>query len=295
SSGVGTTKAWRASFWNLASFDYINSYARRDKPRLEFNDVRLWEASGLPMTRIDEQHIPRSLIRNHDFKERMSEKMACRTLIWVVLKTLYFVFLNDQDSAGCVGNGVYHGHTESFHWHQIDQHLNDWYGALPNTFETCLRISNPSQRSIDPMPQPPSPFATAPTATIPFPQLFYTSSMGATALLLYHFTRILVLLNKPPDDPRRQTGVGRLQWHRRFSQQINHHAEEICGIAIGRPQPGVQIHLVQPLYLAGLCLDSDERKVVLADLLVGVQRRTGYSTEWRVIKLKEEWGWVDNP
>ena len=88
SSGVGTTKAWRASVWNLASFDYINSYARRDKTRFEFNDVRLWEAFGLPMTQLVGQHVPSSLTRSHDFRETMTDKMACRTFIWVVLKTL---------------------------------------------------------------------------------------------------------------------------------------------------------------------------------------------------------------
>lgn len=299
SSGIGITKAWRASLWNLASFDYINSYARKVKPRLEFDDVHLWQAAGLPMVQVGGQHVPSSLIRIDGSSERMTEVTACRTLVWVVLKALYYIS-DDQDSASAgFGDDVSYNHAAGpAHWHQLDQHLKDWYAVLPTNFETCVRIAQIHRHPIDSARlSPASSFTTAPTARIPFPQLFYTSSMGATALLLYHFTRILILLNKPPDDypGRHHTGIGRLQSHRQFSRLIDHHAEEICGIAIGRPQPDVQMHLVQPLYLAGLCLDSDERKIVLADLLIGLQRRSGYPTKWRVINLKEEWRWGIEP
>lgn len=271
---VRITQAWRASFWNLASFDYINSYARRSQTRLKFDDVHLWEASGLSMAWVDGQHVPSSLVR-HGSAEGMTETMACRTLVWIVLKTLHYVFPSDH------GDDAPRFQNETANWHQLEQHLKDWHSALPASFEACIRM-------------PPRPLHETHSSiiSVPFPQLFYTSTMGATALLLYHFTRLLVLLNKPPDEPRRQSGLGRLQSHRQFSEQVNHHAGEICGIALGRPQHGAQLHLVQPLCLAGLCLDSEARRVVLADLLVGVQRRTGYSTEWRVVKLREEWGWM---
>lgn len=50
---------------------------------------------------------------------------------------------------------------------------------------------------------PPKPQVHTPTVNIPFPQLLYTSTMGSTVLLLYHFTRLLILLNKSPRTPRR--------------------------------------------------------------------------------------------
>lgn len=53
----------------------------------------------------------------------------------------------------------------------------------------------------------------------------------------------------------------------------------------------MRIHALQPLYVAGQCLTGEGERRVVLDLLRGVERETGWCTEYRVRGLKGEWGW----
>ena len=114
--------------------------------------------------------------------------------------------------------------------------------------------------------------------------------MCAAALQLYHFAWILLLLNKPAaahNDQRSVSSV--LRSYREVLEKAACHSREICGIALARPKGAVRVQMQQPLYLAGLCLDTPgDRKVVL-DLLRDIEADTGCPTEFRVHQLLNEW------
>lgn len=232
--------------------------------------------------------IPKLLIQDtsSDGQDKMSEAEACRTLLWIVIKTLALIAMT--------GDRGYHAEikaeeagpgSEAASWRQIEEHLRHWYASMPEAFELLSRVNSTHEDPMDiDLSYPSAPPSTA--TTIPFPQLVFTNSMATSALMLYHFTCLLVELQRIPG--------GRSETCRRpppDMSRISYHAGEICGIAVGRPQAGAQVHLVQPLHLAGLCLESYRQKVVLADLLVGLQRRSGCSSVWKLKDLKKAWGW----
>ncbi|ENH62169.1 MOSC domain-containing protein 1, mitochondrial [Fusarium oxysporum f. sp. cubense race 1] len=284
-------KAWKASFWNFVCFDYVISYAGRSKPSIGFPDARLWHQSGLSLTEVDGQFVPASLVGDiHSSSPKMTETIACRTLLWIILRILDCVVSDGQVSEGQQANGRVHQRCRTTchqgmgtaPWEQVDEYLRNWYMALPDTFEPCLRA--------------PQPFPALASSSIraPLQGFFIANPMGATALPLYHFSRILFLLHSHVTDEafNSATGSRRIKIYRQFSRQVNHHAVEICSAAAGQPPPAAQMHLIQPLYLAGLCLDSQEQRSIIKGLLVDLQRQTGFPTE-RVLKQLEE-GWDED-
>lgn len=50
--------------------------------------------------------------------------------------------------------------------------------------------------------------------------------------------------------------------------------------------------MTQPLYVAGQCLTHHRERRVLLDLLRGIEMDYGWPTQYRVLQLEEEWGWV---
>ena len=280
------SKAWEASFWNFATFDYITSYSTRSNPRLDFTDARLWQAAGLPMASKDGQYVPKLLVENvsPNGPEKMTETESCRVLVWIVIRTLASVATASARGPTIKAEGIGQA-LELDCWRDIEDHLNRWHSAIPDTFELLSRVTSTKQDPMD-LDFSYSSASSSPTS-IPFPQLFFTNSMATSALLLYHFTCLLVLLQRIPGHPSDMASPGASP----DMSRVSYHAEEICGIATGRPQIEAQVHLLQPLHLAGLCLESYQQKVVLADLLVGLQRRNGCATVWKLKELKRVWGW----
>ena len=113
----------------------------------------------------------------------------------------------------------------------------------------------------------------------------------AAAFQLYHFARILLLLNKPMQPQE----TSRLKAYREVCNEAIKHAHQIVGIALGRPHPAVRVEMLLPLYIAGLCLDADEERKVLLEILRAIEQDTGCSTESRCLELMKEWGWSQEP
>ena len=82
-----------------------------------------------------------------------------------------------------------------------------------------------------------------------------------------------------------------LKAYRDITSECIGHAHQIVGIALGRPQPAVRVEMLLPLYVAGLCLDANEERKVVLDLLKAIEKDTGCSTEKRCGMLTKEWGW----
>jgi hypothetical protein len=104
--------------------------------------------------------------------------------------------------------------------------------------------------------------------------------------------RIILLINKPHESTaRRSTLSNRLTSYRSIELEVRHHSQEICGIALARPEGSVRIHQVQPLFVAGQCLvDNRERRIIL-DLLRSIESDLGWATDYRVQQLLKEWDW----
>ncbi|UNI14095.1 hypothetical protein JDV02_000767 [Purpureocillium takamizusanense] len=293
-SSLTPTKAWVASFWNFAWVDYVVSYTRHTAPHIDTENMSMWRAAGLPLCDFDGLRMPETLRDAHMSPPRlMTETAACRTLLWIVLETLKFVTLAEMEDKNMAaeqdswsGRARQHqGHALSFrrqHWHRVRQHLESWKVALPVTFEPCVRISSHGQ------PRPGSSTPLQPD----IPELFYSSAMCATAALLYHVTQIILMLHKPVDRTA-QSATRLLHAQRQTSSLIEEHAREICALALGQSTLAVRMHMSRPLHLAGLCLQTKEHRKLLVELLTGIQRDTGYSTEWTVDLLLREWGWSD--
>ncbi|KAL7937559.1 hypothetical protein V8C35DRAFT_183380 [Trichoderma chlorosporum] len=300
--GLHTRRAWQASFWNIVCIDWVTSYTGETSPRIDTEDLELWKAAGLPMCVVNGIHLPVSLCNDDTsgHNMQMTETMACRSLIWVILKTLAFVAAekggdtiaeSSSSSATKTGRGSHKIHS----WNDISQHLDNWCAALPDTFEPCARIAqryNSIPTPSENMP-PRSEFQSA------FQELFYANAMCATAAVLYHFVQLLLLLHKPLNQKLSQTHpefvASRLNAYRQLSAQIEGHAHEICAISLGRPDDPVRLHMVQPLYIAGLCFEAHEQRTALAQLLTTIQRETGYSTTERLAGLQQQWGWDSTP
>ncbi|KAJ6446594.1 N-terminal fungal transcription regulatory domain-containing protein [Purpureocillium lavendulum] len=278
-SSLTPTKAWVASFWNFAWVDYVVSYTRHTTPHIDTENMAMWKAAGLPLCDFGGLCVPET------------------TLLWIVLETLKFVAWTEMEDKAIAaqeenpwpGRTRQHQRHPSYlrpqRWHRIRQHLESWKVALPVTFEPCVRIpSHGSRRS----------GSTDPKATpLPsdIPELFYSNAMCATAALLYHVTQIILMLHKPAD--RGQSTTRLLHAQRQTSARIEEHAREICALALGQSTLAVRMHMSRPLHLAGLCLQTKEHRHLLVDLLTGIERDTGYSTEWTIDLLRNEWGWSD--
>ncbi|EHK24546.1 uncharacterized protein TRIVIDRAFT_219998 [Trichoderma virens Gv29-8] len=303
SSGLQTRRAWQASFWNIVCIDWVTSYTGETPPRIDIENLELWKAAGLPMCVVNGIHLPVSLCNDETsgHQMQMTETMACRSLIWVILKTLAFVAAEKGSNKISDSISPDAGKTDrsSLHkiqsWDDISQHLDNWCAALPDTFEPCARIAqryNNIPTPSDNMP-PRSEFQSA------FQELFYANAMCATAAVLYHFVQLLLLLHKPLNQKYSESHAEfvakRLNAYRQLSAQIEGHANEICAISLGRPDDPVRLHMVQPLYIAGLCFEAHEQRTALAQLLATIQRETGYSTAERVANLQQQWGWDSTP
>lgn len=301
--GLSTRRAWQASFWNIVCIDWVTSYTGEVPPRIDIENLELWKAAGLPMVVVNGIHLPVSLCGDETsgHQLQMTETVACRSLIWVILKTLAFVADEKSgkkiaDSSPLDAGKTSGSSPNKIHsWDDISQHLDNWCAALPDTFEPCARIAqryNNIPTPSDTMP-PRSEFQSA------FQELFYANAMCATAAVLYHFVQLLLLLHKPLNQKLSESHpefvAKRLNAYRQLSAQIEGHANEICAISLGRPDDPVRMHMVQPLYIAGLCFEAHEQRTALAQLLATIQRETGYSTTERVANLQQQWGWDSTP
>ena len=123
----------------------------------------------------------------------------------------------------------------------------------------------------------------------PMMELFFSIPMCAASLLQYHFAMILLWLNKPGDTTNDESANSRLKGYRQVSKEVEMHSREICGIALARPRAAVRIQMVQPLYVSGLCLESQHDRQTVINLLWGIQMDTGCATEYRINDLLAEW------
>jgi hypothetical protein len=260
-----------ASFWNFARADYQAAYVHRRRTLLDPEDLQLWRDCGLQIQADGSLYADPDKVKNDPLNCRKVSQLCARTLLWIVLRVTNYVATNDNTGQDTT--------TRHLIWNQLTTILDSWYSNLPETFQPCAQIRYPlrvrSHRGLN----------------SPLTEVFFSITVCAAALQLYHFARIVLLLNKPGG----ATGVSRLKAYREVSAEATKHARQIVGIALGRPPPSVRVEMSLPLYVAGGCLeDDDERKVVL-DLLKAIEQDTGCANDIKVRSLVDEWGWKEEP
>ncbi|KAJ5917740.1 hypothetical protein N7454_010115 [Penicillium verhagenii] len=106
----------------------------------------------------------------------------------------------------------------------------------------------------------------------------------------YHFGRIALLLNRPPDTMSApSTAFDRLQGYREVTKEVEYRSREVFGIALGRPRGEVRMYMTPLLFAVGQCLESLEEHQIIVDLLRGLEADLGWATESVVQKLQSLW------
>ncbi|SMR56775.1 unnamed protein product [Zymoseptoria tritici ST99CH_1E4] len=257
-----------ASFWNFARADYQAAYINHQATLLDTDDVGLWNSCGLEISESGELYKSTDYVRNDPSHSRDLAELVAHTLLWLVLKVMNYLANTDEKPS-----------VRQEQWKTLTRQLDHWYGNLPATYQPCATIRHPRRSSSG--------------ARSPLTEVFFSIDVCAAALQLYHFARIQLLLHRPLEDQAGQ--VSRLKAYREVSTEAIAHAHEIIGIALGRPHPAIRVEMLLPLGIAGACLEADEERTIVLELLEAIEKDTGCSTEARRSETQFQWGWSREP
>jgi len=279
----------RASFWNFARQDYMGSYFNRSETHLDPRNLPLWRAAGISIDEQEKFHIVDSGSTNQSLEDQ-----AAHGLSWLVSKVVNFLAKSKQSqiaqwtatppgnpsetpdtSTGAGGQSYPNTNT----WIDLCFEFQTWFESVPETFRPCVRIERPKDLS-----------QSSDAGQSPFPEVFYSLTTCAATMQHYHFGRIALLLNHPPDTVSApSTAFDRLQGYREVTKEVEYRSREVCGIALGRPQGEVRVYMVPLLLAVGQCLESADEHQIIVDLLRGVEADLGWATEFAVQNLQSSW------
>lgn len=259
-----------ASFWNFARADYQAAYINNQRTFLNTEDLNLWHSCGIQIQDDGSLYKDMTSIKGNALPCRQTVETVAHTLLWLVLKVMNYL-ASGQDGTPA---------PRQARWLQLTSQLDDWHSNLPATFEPCaqIRYRLPGRTG---------------THRSHLTEVFFSMNVVGASLHLYHFARILLLLHRPlqPQDTASPSGIAVCKTFRTMSTEALKHAHQIIGIALGRPHPAVRVEMLLPLYVAGVCLEADEERKVLLELLRAIEQDTGCETEARCQKLMKQWEW----
>lgn len=271
--------ALQVSFWNFAYLDCFASYANRRRTCLDAYNFDLFRAVGLVIDSGGNFLPSPSPNRDDTF---------LRGITFIVLKLMNFIaeFKAIQQSATAMSSpipdflsniSVPQSSGLAVTWHQLVQEVSNWHDCLPDTFEPYIRLEN-SHDLVSP---------TSSSTSLPFPEIVFSSPTHAATVALYDFARIILLLNRPHD--RESVAHDRLVQYREVLKEVDIRAREIAGIAMGKTASAVQIHLVQPLYVVGICDERPEAHQKIVELLRVIRTECGWETDYKIAQMHELW------
>lgn len=255
------SRAQLATFWNFARCDYLAAFINRTKTRLDPSDFNLWRAAGLEIKDATEEKKLLSPTSQSPNSSGFKEDIYSHRLVWILSKMMNLLASESYDLGNC-----------SAHWNSLEKELESWYQDVPSTFQPAIRLE-------------PDPNSSNPARSL-FAEVFHTIPSCAVTMQHYYTGQILLLLHKPRGPLHSITD--QVRRHREISDKILCHSREICAIALGRPP---RIHMLQPLFLAGQCLESTEERKIILDLLRRIESELGWASQYRVDELLAEWGW----
>lgn len=245
----------------------------------------MWRAAGIYIDNSDKFYISQ-----HGSINISQEDQAANGICWLVSKVVNFLAESRQSQiaqwTGSPPNNssgnqevVIDADKSTNTWLDLCFALQTWFEGVPETFRPCVRIDHPRDFS-----------TPSENIKLPFPEVFYSLSTCAATMQHYHFGRIALLLNRPADVVSApSTPFDRLQGYREVTKEVEYRSREVCGIALGRPQGDVRIHMVPLLFAVGQCLESADEHQIIVDLLRGVEADLGWATEYAVTKLESSW------
>ncbi|EED21155.1 C6 finger domain protein, putative [Talaromyces stipitatus ATCC 10500] len=278
------SRALQVSFWNLAYLDSFASYANRRRTRMDAYNFDLFRAAGLSIDDCGKLYpktpSPPTSIQRDDF--------FLRGITFIVLKLMNFIaeFKEIQQSATATSSPVPDFLSNisvpqtsglGVTWNQLVQEVNNWHDSLPDTFEPYIRLENPHDL-VSP---------TSSSISLPFPEIVFSNATHAATVALFDFARIILLLNRPHES--QSVARDRLVEYREITKEVDTRVREIAGIAMGRTSTAVQIHLVQPLYVVGLCDDRTEARQKVVELMRVIRAESGWETDYKIAQLHELW------
>ena len=279
------SRARQATFWNFARQDFLSALINNRQTRLDSEDLFMWRDAGLE---IDSVGFIRPSISSNGLPgaDMMKEDMISNGLVWILGKIINYAVAADT---GPPGRESWEGINQAAlyeKWSELHKHLIIWYNGLPDTFRPCAQLH--------PLTLP----DTMKSSASIFPEIWYNNPMCASTMQSYHMARMLLLLNMPQQSTfGRTTYSKRLSSYRDIPREIEAHAKAICGIAVSRPEGAVRVHSVQPLFTAGQSLGGTAERKEVIRLLREIEQDTGWTTNYRVRRLLEEWEWpnADGP
>jgi hypothetical protein len=223
----------------------------RQECRVDVDNVSLWQRMGVPLAHFRELAL--DLI-----DESTHELIFFNTLVYILCEIVNKV------------------NTNNTLWDSVDTNLNKWYNALPPEFLFSIK-------------QPPSATEQYPRVT---QETWFGSDTCAIAMAFYHMARILQLVNEPQKTDPVSSHKPRdlLSMYNALQRGLSHHSGEILSIASGMTRMTVQKYMLQPLYVAGRCLSSEEERRHVVYLLRHIEASLGLATEYSVRDLADEWG-----
>lgn len=260
----------RASFWNFARADYQAAYINRTPTLLDTEDFPMWQSCGLQVSQSGSLYFDPEGLKADPCHRCSTVQLVAHTLLWTVLRTMNYLSLPSQEMA-----------TRQAVWEQITAQLDAWHACLPIAFQPSAQLRHPVSRRTSATPGSQS------TSRTGINETFFSIPLCAATMQLYHFTRVLLLLSKPTQTQN----SSRLQAYREVSSQALHHAHVILGIALGRPHPAVRVEMLLPLFAAGTCLEADDERSLVVEVLRAIELDTGCATQGRIKELQREWGW----
>ncbi|KAL6712490.1 hypothetical protein ACN47E_000367 [Coniothyrium glycines] len=279
-----SSKARRATFWNIARQDMLAAFINKTHTRLDTEDLTLWKEAGLL---IDEHgFITPSNTTQSGYPEgetMMREDLICNALVWLMSKLVNFMAAGDEISDDpTISWASVPQRTLLSYWTNLRKQFQVWYEGLPVTFQASARVApnNPASHVL---------------RDETFTEVWYSIPMCASTMQTYHMSQILLYMNKPHESTQgRSTVCARMNSYQSVLTVCQRHSREIVGISLARSDEAVRIHSVQPLFTAGQCLsDVRERQVVL-HLLRDIESDIGWATDYRVRQLIEQWQYEEH-
>lgn len=249
--------------------------------RLDPEDVNLWRTAGLALDRagfVNPSNVPE--YDRAENGEPMREDMISNALIWLLSKLVNFLVSSGptrrtsdiQSYRGDQQRPSNNNSVES--WMRLQEEIEVWYNGLPETFQPSAEIQSIRDAR--------------------YKEIWYSIPMCASTMQSYHMARILLLVNKPGEPDRTGSGIlNMIHSHRNIEEELRYHCSKICGIALGRSEGATRVHMLQPLYVAGLCMTDTREQRIVVELLKEIETDLGWATEYRVKRLVEVWKWEE--
>ncbi|KAF2199617.1 hypothetical protein GQ43DRAFT_450135 [Delitschia confertaspora ATCC 74209] len=287
-----TSKASRATFWNIARQDMLAAFINNTRTRIDPEDYTLWNEAGLVIDSKGFVFASNTGDTGYpDDEDLMTEDMICNSLVWLMSRLVNFIACG-SDLA--IETGAWTGQpqflTRLEYWNHLQQQFEAWYDGLPDSFQPSARV--------DPSHMPGRLMQEENDCL--FSEVWYSIPMCASTMQFYHMSQILLLMNKPAETPITDleesavaTDVANLNDYQSVLATAQAHSCEIVSISLSRSDEAVRIHSIQPLYTAGQCLGDVRERQVVIKLLRDIEADTGWVTEYRVRQLMEQWQFED--